>query len=173
MNFSKRNKSIVDFLFILALFGAFAITGLFVVIFGARIYEKTVSHMDENYSSRTALSYVTEKIRAHDVDGGIRIGSENIDSKGYITVLKLYETVNDRRFVTYLYLDEGYLKEYTTDENYDFNYEGGTKIIEAKAFDAQKISDALYHIDIKDSYDEETSFYVTVYSGIDGEELDE
>ena len=52
MNFAKRNKSVVDFLFILALFGAFAITALFVVLFGARIYKTTVSNMNTNYEKR-------------------------------------------------------------------------------------------------------------------------
>lgn len=173
MNFSKRNKSIVDFLFILALFGAFAITGLFVVIFGARVYEKTVRSMDSNYSSRTSLSYVTEKIRAHDMTDGIEIVKINTSLDGDKTVLKLYETVNDRRFVTYLYMNEGYLVEFTADENYDFDYNNGTKIIEIKSFDALKVSESLYNIDITDSFDHETSFFVTLYSGIDEEGLDE
>ena len=73
MNFAKRNKSIVDFLFILALFGAFAITALFVVLFGARVYKTTVSNMNTNFEKRTAMSYVTEKIRSHDYTGGVEV----------------------------------------------------------------------------------------------------
>ena len=73
MNFAKRNKSVVDFLFILALFGAFAITALFVVLFGARIYKSTVANMNTNYEKRTAMSYITEKIRSHDYTGGVDV----------------------------------------------------------------------------------------------------
>ena len=108
MNFAKRNKSVVDFLFILALFGAFAITALFVVLFGARIYKSTVSNMDTNYEKRTAMSYITEKMRSHDYTGGAEVSDEN-------SVLKLYQNIDDRSYVTYLFLKDGYLKEFTAE----------------------------------------------------------
>ena len=105
MNFAKRNKSIVDFLFILALFGAFAITALFVVLFGARVYKTTVSNMNTNFEKRTAMSYVTEKIRSHDYTGGVEVtdvgGTASTDEH---TALKLYQRMGDKNYVTYLYV---------------------------------------------------------------------
>lgn len=172
MNFSKRDKSIVDFLFILALFGAFAITGLFVVLFGARVYEKTVASMDANYSSRTTLSYVTEKIRAHDFNEGAVIENCEIDGDES-SVLKLFEKIGDKTFVTYLFMGDGYLKEFTAQDNYDFDFDGGTKIIKIKSFDVKKKSDALYYFDLVDDYDNRTTFYVSLYSAADGEGDDE
>lgn len=174
MNFSKRNKSIVDFLFILALFGAFAITGLLVVLFGARVYEKTVASMDANYSSRTTLSYVTEKIRAHDFSGGANISFVNVDDRGKIDVLTLKERIGEKVYVTYMFMDsDGYLKEFTTSDDYDFKYNDGTKIIALKTFDVEKKSDSLYYFDIVDSFDNRESFFVTLYSGTDGEDINE
>ena len=162
MNFAKRNKSIVDFLFILALFGAFAITALFVVLFGARIYESTVNNMNSNYEKRTAMSYVTEKIRSHDYTDGV-----NVDETG--SILKLYQTTGDKKYVTYLFVADGYLKEFTADEDYDFDYKAGTKILAVKDFSVKKENDSLYRFNITDTNGEKTEFFVTLYSGTDGE----
>lgn len=173
MNFSKRNKSIVDFMFIMALFGAFAITGLLVVLFGARVYQSTISRMDMNYSSRTALSYVTEKIRAHDFTGGADAADVGVASYNGQSVLLLNETVNDRSYVTYLYVEDGILREFTAPSEYEFRYDQGTEILPIKEFRIDKKSDALYEFNIIDGYDNSTQFFVTVYSGSDGEAEDE
>lgn len=171
MNFAKRNKSIVDFLFMLALFGAFAITALFVVLFGARIYKSTVSNMNTNFEKRTAMSYVTEKIRSHDHSGGVEVDDMDSKSGGADhSVLKLYQTVGDRRYVTYMFVADGHLKEFTTDENYDFDYSTGTDIIEVEEFSVRKESDGLYHFNITDAAGEKTEFFVTLYSQTDGDE---
>ncbi len=169
MNFAKRKKSVVDFLFILALFGAFAITALFVVLFGARIYKSTVSNMNTNYEKRTAMSYVTEKIRSHDYSGGAEVN----DTSDENSVLKLYQNVGDKRFVTYLFVNDGYLKEFTADESYDFDYRTGTPILAINDFSVKKESGSLYHFDITDTNGEKTEFFVTMYSQTDGEEADD
>ena len=176
MNFAKRNKSVVDFLFILALFGAFAITALFVVLFGARIYKSTVANMNTNYEKRTAMSYITEKIRSHDYTGGVDVAGEDDeddDDDDFGSVPKLYQEMGGRRYVTYLFVDDGYLKEFTAADDYDFNYKNGTPILAIDDFSVKKESDALYHFDITDTNGEKTDFFVTLYSGTDGEDDDE
>lgn len=170
MNFAKRNKSIVDFLFILALFGAFAITALFVVLFGARVYENTVSNMNTNYEKRTAMSYVTEKIRSHDRTGAVEVSDESGagDAEGH-SVLKLYQESGGKRYITYLFVDDGYLKEFTAEDTYDFDYHAGTQILAVKEFSVRKESDSMYYFSITDHNDEKTEFFVTLYSGTDGD----
>lgn len=169
MNFSKRNKSIVDILFVLALFGAFAITGLFVVLFGANVYKSTVVKMDENYASRTALSYITEKVRSHDFSGETGTDGIDINERDGQSVLMLKEVVEGKTYITYLYLDSesSELREFTAGEDYDFGYNAGTKILNLKQFKATKVSNALYKFDIVDEYDNRTEFYVAKYSGVD------
>ena len=170
MNFAKRNKSIVDFLFILALFGAFAITALFVVLFGARIYNSTVTNMKTNYEKRTAMSYITEKIRSHDYTGGADVSDVgSYDSSEEHSVLKLYQVEGDKRYVTYLFVSDGYLKEFTAEESYDFNYNAGANILAISDFSVKKESDGLYRFNIVDTNGEKTEFFVTLYSGTDGD----
>ena len=171
MNFAKRNKSIVDFLFILALFGAFAITALFVVLFGAQIYKSTVSNMNTNYEKRTAMSYVTEKIRSHDYTGGADVADlHSLREDGDHSVLKLYQEIGDKTYVTYMFVADGYLKEFTTDASNDFDYSTGINILAIKDFSVRKESDSLYHFNIVDMNNEKTEFFVTLYSGTDGED---
>ncbi|MCR5831569.1 MAG: DUF4860 domain-containing protein [Lachnospiraceae bacterium] len=171
MNFAKRNKSIVDFLFILALFGAFAITALFVVLFGAQVYKSTVSNMNTNYEKRTAMSYVTEKIRSHDYTGGADVADlRSLREDGDHSVLKLYQDVGGKKYVTYMFVADGYLKEYTTDASNDFDYKSGTNILAIKDFSVRKESDSLYHFNIIDMNNEKTEFFVALYSGTDGDD---
>ena len=59
----KQDKHIVDVLFVIGLFCIFALSSFFLISIGANIYRKTVAHMDENFNTRTSLSYVVEKIR--------------------------------------------------------------------------------------------------------------
>ncbi len=170
MNFVKRKKSVVDFLFILALFGAFAITALFVVLFGAQVYKSTVSNMNTNYEKRTAMSYVTEKIRSHDYTGGADVADlRSLREDGDHSVLKLYQDVGGKKYVTYMFVADGYLKEYTTDASNDFDYKSGTNILAIKDFSVRKESDSLYHFNIIDMNNEKTEFFVALYSGTDGE----
>lgn len=166
MNFSKRNKSIVDFIFIIVLFGAFSITSLLVVILGANVYKKTVYKMDVNYANRTALSYVTEKIRSHDFNSGIQIKDADVNPTGQSAVL-LKDMVNDRTFVTYLFVKDGVLKEFTTSGDYDFDYNAGTDVLNVEEFSVDLISPQLYKIRIVDSYGDETDFFTSVYSEVD------
>ena len=63
-NHQKQEKHfIVDILFVLALFGVFAVSALALVTIGADVYQHTVEDMGVNYESRTAVSYIMEKVR--------------------------------------------------------------------------------------------------------------
>ena len=64
MNDKTQEKHfIVDILFVLALFGVFAVSALSLVTIGADVYQHTVEDMSVNYDSRTAVSYIMEKVR--------------------------------------------------------------------------------------------------------------
>ena len=107
------------------------------------------------------MSYVTEKIRSHDYTDGVEI-----DETG--STLKLYQNAGDKKYVTYLFADDGYLKEFTTDEDYDFDYKAGTRILAVNDFSVEKENDSLYRFNITDTNGEKTEFFVTLYSDTDG-----
>lgn len=51
----------MDILFVLALFGVFAVSALSLVTIGADVYQHTVEDMSVNYDSRTAVSILWKR----------------------------------------------------------------------------------------------------------------
>lgn len=65
---------LIDLLFPLALFCAFAVTSLLVVVVGADVYRRTTDEMDRNFALRTPLAYLSQAVHRTDLAGGISIG---------------------------------------------------------------------------------------------------
>ena len=75
MRFHTKRKHMIDYLFPIALFFVFALSALTVLLLAARIYQSTTENSSLNYTSRTSLSYISEKIHQNDMDGKVTIGS--------------------------------------------------------------------------------------------------
>ncbi len=71
----NQQKHIIDTLFVIALFCLFALSAIFLITIGANIYGKTVNNMEDNFNSRTALAYITEKVRQSDNADSISAGT--------------------------------------------------------------------------------------------------
>lgn len=102
----KQPKHIIDILFVIALFCLFALSAIFLISIGADIYGKTVNNMESNFDARTALAYVTEKIRQSDQKDQITIGKLD-DCQALIITSQSADSV----YYTYLYEYDGQLKE--------------------------------------------------------------
>ncbi|MGI6110665.1 MAG: DUF4860 domain-containing protein [Bilifractor sp.] len=70
----KKTASVAQIFCVIALFALFMACAILVILFGARVYKSTVEKSNANYSSRTLLSYVTEKIHQNDRAGGVSVG---------------------------------------------------------------------------------------------------
>ncbi len=159
MNIRRTGRHTVDILFILTLFGAFIVSALLIVVLGAHVYQNTVAQAEKGFSTRTSLAYVTEKIRQHDEDGSVSI----TEIEGH-QVLCLSQKYGDTSYDTYLYYDNGYLKELTVDDFYTPSLTEGQDIIAVTDFEMQRVNDALYSFRITDADGASVSFYVSVYS---------
>ncbi len=168
MNLLKRQKSIVDVIFMITVFGVFMLSALFVILFGAKIYKKTAHDMTVNFNSRTALAYVTEKVHQHDRRGGVSISIEEANP-----VLTLRQFINSDEYCTYLYEDNGYLKELTAKGDVPLVKSAGKEILKLKSFTAAAVSDSLYRFNIEDDEGNTTEFYVSLYSYTQGGDADE
>ena len=168
MNLLKRDRSIVDVIFMITVFGVFMLSALFVVLFGAKIYKKTAHDMSVNFSSRTSLAYVTEKLHQHDRKNGLQIIE---DPSG--PILKMSQFVNSDEYCTYLYEYDGNLKELTVRGDVDLVRSAGKNILKLNSFSSTKVSDSLYRFNIEDDEGNKTEFYVSLYSYSQGGEADE
>lgn len=108
MKLQGRRASFTDLFFALGLFCVFTVCALLLVGIGLRAYRGTVTQMQDTYSTRTALAYVTEKVRQHDTAGAVCL-AEVEDTPA----LRLTDTVGEETYYTYIYADGSRLLELT------------------------------------------------------------
>lgn len=163
----KQERSfIVDVLFVLALFGVFAISALVLVTIGADVYQHTVQDMTDNYETRTAISYVTEKIRQNDITAEDCTGSVNITTLAGEPALMLTQHVDEQAYCTYLYLYNGYLKELFMQQDSSLGgnaLEAGTNIMELDSLHLEQISPRLLSIEMSTKQGELHRIYVSTH----------
>ena len=71
MKLFSQKRHAIDFLFPVTVFFVFTISALTVILLAAQIYQSTTDDSQRNYTSGTALSYLTEKLRQNDREDGI------------------------------------------------------------------------------------------------------
>lgn len=116
MKLLSQKRHAIDFLFPVTVFFVFTISALTVILLAARIYQSTTDDSQRNYTSGTALSYLTEKLRQNDREDGIFL--DELD--GTQAVVLRQETA-DASYLTYLYAWDGqlrelYVKEFSVEE---------------------------------------------------------
>lgn len=142
-----RNRThVTDILFTLSLFCLFTACAFLVVLTGIQVYRTTVSDMEDNYSSKTALSYVTEKIRQHDFAGGVSV----VSLKGE-NALVLKDQADGETYLTYIYAYEDYLWELSVKEGTSVSRDMGQKIIQVQDFSIEKKENGFFELSASDS----------------------
>lgn len=158
----EPNKHIVDVLFVLALFGVFAASALMLVTIGANVYKRNVANMNVNFSTRTAFSYLTEKLRQNDSSNAVSIGE--LDGE---KALILSQTIDGAEYVTYLYLYEGYLKElYVRKDSFTGSdlLSAGQNILALSSFHMEEISNHLIKLTLDTGDKEPIVIYTSLRS---------
>lgn len=156
----KQQKHIIDILFVLTLFGLFALSAIFLISVGANVYSKTVDHMDENFDTRTSLAYITEKIRQSDREGCITIG--NLDGNDAIIITT---HTDDTDYYTYLYQHDGYLKELMVREDISLGPDAGQDILAISDFSVTLINDKLINCQISVNDRQTYDLMISVHTG--------
>ncbi len=167
----KQEKHfMVDILFVLALFGLFTVSALMLVTIGSEVYRHTVDDMNTNWETRTAVSYITEKIRQNDnmIADTQAYTTKNISVSTFYErpVLILTQVIDDETYHTYLYMHEGYLKElFVKSDSYigENMLSAGQNIVELFAFGTEQISDNLIYIKIITQTGQLQEFYVSTH----------
>lgn len=155
----KDNKHIIDILFVLALFGIFVISAIFLISIGANIYSDTVKSMDNNFNSRTAVAYIIEKVHQSDENASVSVG----DFDGCPSLI-INSVSNDKEYTTYIYECEGSLRELTVRSNISLSPKAGQKILDIDSFSIEKRNDNLICCSIKVNHNEDYDFNVALHS---------
>ena len=159
----QEKRHIVDVLFVLALFAVFALSALILVVLGANIYKSTVASMSQNFESRTACSYISEKVRQNDIYDSIYIDTlENCEA------LVFSKDVYGSVYATYIYFHDGELKELFMRAGSNIGsdpLEAGTSIMELQDFHLEYVNNNLLAITLTTTEGETKTIYTALHSG--------
>lgn len=162
----QERRFIVDVLFVLALFGVFAVSALVLVTIGADVYQHTVQDMNSNYETRTAVSYITEKVRQNDLttaDGENGVSLTTLDGQ---PALMLAQDIDDETYCTYLYLYNGYLKELFMREGTSLggsSLEAGVNVMELSSLCMEQVNDQLLSVEMTTPEGEFHRIYISTH----------
>ena len=115
------------------------------ILLAAGVYRSTTESSSLNYTSRTGLSYITEKIHQSDADGGIYAGSfDGCDA------LIMEQTYGENSYFTYIYAYDGALKELFVRDGVEAKASDGQTILEIESFSIRPLSDNLLEFECTD-----------------------
>ena len=96
----------LDVVFPLLFILLFCFCALLVVLQGARIYEKTAAGLEENYTVRTAVSYLQEKVR--ECGDASLISVQEMEGQQVLVIDSVH---GEEMYSSYIYLEDGNLEE--------------------------------------------------------------
>lgn len=132
----------VNLLLPVLLFCVFVISAAAVVLFSAKIYQRTVASGSEAFDDRVCLAYVTEKVHRNDTEGGVTVGS--FDG---CEALVLPQEINGTEYTTYLYQYSGNLCELYVKSGADASAGSGTAILPLSSFHVDMLTDSLLYVE--------------------------
>ena len=135
----RPNNRKADSLLALLLFGVFAVCILAVLLTGADAYRRLSQRDRESYDSRTAVQYLSTRVRQADRLGGVEAGS----FEG-CPALILPEEIDGVRYETRVYCYDGYLRELFAAADGGFLPSDGEKVLPAEALRVSAGEAALY-----------------------------
>ncbi len=131
----------IDFIFPVMLFFIFSLCAVTAILLAANVYSETASGASLNASSRTAVSYITEKIHQSDENGNTSTGRFNgIDA--------IIIDQDDCR--TYIYEYQGTLYELYEKKEAHALPGSGNKIMDVKEFTIEESYDRLITVTCED-----------------------
>lgn len=142
----QRENHTTDMLFTLGLFCVFAASAFILVMIGIRVYQSEAEQMQDTFSARTAISYVTEKLRQHDAAGAAQL----VMLEGE-PALCLKDRVGDSVYDTYIYSDSEYLYELTAKEGAGVSRSLGEQVIAVRNFEIRDAGDGFLEFGASDS----------------------
>lgn len=127
MSHNSEKGQAVNILFTMLLFLVFVLSALFTVLIGGKVYENINTRMNENFTGSTAISYIANKVRQGDSAGMVTV--ETIEGH---EVLQLAQQINGEQYMTWIYFDQGEIKELFTDVNSGLTLQDGMPILECE-----------------------------------------
>lgn len=156
MNNKQKQIHTIDTVFPLIFILLFGFCALALVLSGAHVYQDTTDGLKQNYTIRTAATYLQEKVREYSSESQVEVLSQDGQ-----TVIALYEE-GDSDYVTYIYLYKGKLRELFTKKGRDVVWNSGQELVSADTFSVMKQKKNLLQIELSGDGQEEL-LYIRIY----------
>lgn len=123
---SRRGRS-VETLFVLIVFCVFMVASLVLVMIGANVYRGVVEDTNANNALRSSFSYLANKVRSADSEGGVHVVTTN-----GLETLVMDAEYGGTAYRTYIYFEDGYLKELFALRDQEFDPGMGEKVVQTE-----------------------------------------
>lgn len=157
--FKTEKKHTIDVLFVITLFCVFAISVIVATSLGAKVYKNIVDDMDSNYNSRTAYSYIFNKVHQSDSNSLVSVGTFD----GYDALI-ISEEINNIMYSTFLYCYDGSLMELFSRSDQEFDPSFGTELFKLDTFSIKPVSDTLVQFEFTPADGEINTLFVHLRS---------
>ena len=144
MKHDREQKSHIDDLMPLILFGIFAVCILGVLLTGANTYQRLSARNQETYQRRTCAQYVATKVRQAPDQSAI-----TLVAFGDGEALRIPETIEGEAYQTLVYSHDGWMKELFCPVSGSHSPEDGEQILEVQSF-APELEDGLLTVGLVD-----------------------
>lgn len=151
---NQTNKYTLNTAILLILPALFAITSFLVIITQTMQYYSISNRMTQNYKTRTASTYLTEKFQEYDRSGAVSV----TEFQG-IPAISFTDENNHQIF---LYAYEGYLRESVLPDTTLISPDTGQKIVELTQLTIEECTGNLYRFTLTDSSGITTPIYLSL-----------
>lgn len=159
---NQKTKHTIDLLFPIVLFVIFTLSAVVVILLATRIYESTTSSSSLNSVSRTALTYISEKIHAND-----HLTSIDIESFDGVDAIALHHVGEKEGYTTYIYFHDGSLKELFIKDSVPPTTALGDSIAKLSEFSIKQLNSSLFLLSCVDQNGNTTSTVVGIHSTVE------
>lgn len=150
MKHDGKESHSIDTLFALLLFSTMALCALCIIVMGGRVYRNIVDDMDENFVTRTAMFYISNKVKQYDQQGFI-----SVEEREGQNMLVLKEEIDGAIYETLIYEENGLVREMFIEKGTEVPFESGTVILETEKLHFEMVQENLLKMEL-DTKERET-----------------
>ena len=161
-----HDHSVWESLFVLMLYGLFALLAFTMVAVGAGVYSDIRDTGNSNYDIRTSLSFAATQVRQMDTSGNVSI--QQLEGKN---ALVIEDTIDGTKYETWLYHYDGVLYQLFMEKGIQFTPISGEKVMDIEEFNISQYSENSVLFEAENSAGQKGQIAVALRSGKGGKAL--